>query len=79
MTNKLKPRTFWLHFNRINVQRNDPDIWTIHLSDRCIQTRRVEVKVPLETVYKGPEARQPRAFMRGKGKIKVYKNYVEIT
>lgn len=75
----MKPRTFWLHFNRINVMRWNDDIWTVHLSDRCIQTKKVVVRVPLETIYKGHTARQPRAYMKGKGIIEVKTGCVTIT
>lgn len=56
------------------MQRGNPNVWTVHTSDRCIQTRNVHVKVPLDAIYKGPEARQPRAFMKGKGVITVGRN-----
>lgn len=78
MAQGSKPRTFWLHFNRINVQRGNPDVWTVHLSDQCIQAKSVRVYVPLQTVYKGATARQPRAYMKGKGIIRVHKDYVSI-
>jgi len=66
----MKPRKFRLHFNRINMQRGNPNIWTVHLSDKCIQVREVQVAVPIETIYR-PEARQPRAFLCGKGIVTV--------
>ena len=66
-----RPRVFWLHFNRFGAKRAAKDVWTVHLSDRCIPARKVEVKVPVETVYKGDEAPQPRAFLRGRGVVKV--------
>lgn len=75
----MKSRTFWIHFNRINVQRGDPDIWTVHLSDRCIQTKVVRCTVPVTTVYRGVTARQPRAYLKGKGRIHVKPGEVRIT
>lgn len=75
----MKPRVFWLHFNRFNAKRTAKDVWTVHLSDRCIQTRTVEVNVPIQTIYKGDKATQPRAFLKGKGIVKVLKNKVKIT
>jgi len=69
----MKPRKFRLHFNRINMQRGNPNIWTVHLSDKCIQVREVQVSVPIETIYR-PEARQPRAFLSGKGIVTVQGN-----
>lgn len=73
-----KPRVFSLHFNRLGNSRNSPDIWTVHLSDRCIHTRRVEVGVPVETIYKGPNASQPRAYLKGKGRVIKHRGWVEI-
>lgn len=66
----MKPRKFRLHFNRINMQRGLPTVWTIHLSDRCIPAREVDVQVPLRAVFK-PEARQPRAWLEGRGVVRV--------
>lgn len=75
----LAIRTFWLHFNRINVQRGDPDVWTVHLSDQCIQTKHVDCRVRIETVYRGATARQPRAYFKGKGRVIVRDDLVIIT
>jgi len=66
----MRPRKFRLHFNRINMQRGNTNIWTVHLSDKCIQVRDVKVCVPIETVYK-PTAEQPRAYLSGKGIVTV--------
>ena len=62
-----EPRVFWLHFNRLNAKRRDKDCWTVHLSDRLIQTRSIVCRVPIYTVYKGATARQPRAYFKGVG------------
>lgn len=67
----MKPRIFHLHFNRLNAKKNDGDIWTVHLSDRCIQCKSVDVLVPVSTVWKGQTAPQPRAYLRGKGIVRV--------
>jgi hypothetical protein len=61
-----KPRQFKLHFNRINMQRGLDTVWTIHLSDCCIPATEVVVKVPVMAVFR-PNARQPRAWLQGKG------------
>ena len=73
----MKSRVFWLHYNRFGQKRGEK-VWTVHLSNQCIATKKVEVKVPVETIYKGDSARQPRAFLRGRGTIKVYPNRVVI-
>ncbi len=74
-----KPKTVWVHFNRINVARKDPDIWTVHMSDRCIQTREVDIRVPLQSIYRGPNARQPRAYFKGKAIVDVRRGKVILT
>ena len=79
MGREQRPRVFYLHFNRFGVKRGAKDVWTVHMSDRCIQTPKVHVHVPIETIYKGDTARQPRALLRGKGMVKVLDGRVEIT
>src|SRR5260221_13730679 len=75
-------RKFRLHFNRINMQRGKPEVWTIHLSDRCIQVSEIDVDVPLKTVFK-KDGKQPRAYLAGEGSIaygfgkgKIMSNYL---
>jgi hypothetical protein len=57
-------RKFRLHFNRVNMQRGKPQVWTIHLSDRCVPAREVHVQVPVQTVFR-PSGPQPRAWFEG--------------
>lgn len=64
----MRPIKFKLHFNRINMQRGLPTVWTIHTSKRCIPAKEVDVRVPVTAVFR-PEARQPRAWLEGKGII----------
>ena len=71
-------RAFRLHFNRINMQRGNPNVWTVHVSGQCIPTRQVVVKVPLVTQY-NPKGRQPRALLVGRGVVKVLKGRVIIS
>lgn len=71
MKKQSKPRTFILHFNRFNAKRGDKECWTVHLSDRCLFVKKAVVMVPVETIYKGDKAPQPRAFLKGIGTISV--------
>lgn len=50
------------------MQRGLPTVWTIHLSDKCIPATTVDVKVAVTAVYR-PEARQPRAWLHGTGRV----------
>ena len=65
---KEKPRKFKMHFNRINMQRDNHNVWTVCTSKECFQAESVHCKVPVISVYK-PTARQPRAYFVGTGHI----------
>ncbi len=57
--------SFFVHFNRNNMQRGNPNVWTVHWKGKCYPAREVEINVPVTTRYV-PNGRQPRATMRGK-------------
>lgn len=63
----LKLKTFYLHFNRIAMQRGDPKVWSIRTSKGCFHAEKVVVEVPLETVFKPEKKQNPRAFFKGVG------------
>ena len=73
----IPKRAFRYHFNRINMQRGDPRVWTVHTRGQCIQTEQIRCKVPVESRYR-PTAQQPRAYFVGKGRVFVYKGVVDI-
>ena len=66
----MRPLKFRLHFNRVNMQRGNPNIWTVHTSKACYQAQRVVCNVDLETVFK-PDGPQPRAYLSGRGHVRV--------
>lgn len=55
---------FFAHFNRNNMQRGNPRVWTLHVHGRCLQAEQITFKVPLKTRY-CPNGQQPRATLRG--------------
>lgn len=61
---------FRVHFNRINMQRGNPNVWTVHNADGCFQVQTVESYVPMRTVFK-TNGRQPRAYLKGKGVLSI--------
>lgn len=69
----MKPKAFRIHFNHINMQRGNPNVWTIHTNGQCIQVKGFTCFVPVETRY-NPTGRQPRAYLWGKGIVEVFKN-----
>lgn len=61
-----RPRVFYLHFNRIAMQRGDPKVWSVRTSRGCYHAEQVICTAPIETVFK-PKSQQPRAFFKGMG------------
>lgn len=62
------PRVFWLHVHQLQDWRRR--VWAIEQGGRYQIATRVTVKVPLETVFRGPDAKQPKAFLRGRGIVR---------
>lgn len=67
---KLKTR---LHFNRVNMQRGNPRVWTAHNSSVCAQAEELVImhngKEVARTVF-NPTARQPRAYFVTQAEIR---------
>ena len=65
-----KSYRFFVHFNRINMQRGNPRVWTIHFRGVCYQVVDYICHVPHVSryVFRG---RQPRATIRGLAKTVV--------
>lgn len=57
--------TFFSHFNRINMQRGDVNVWTVHFRGTCYQGTEIVFNVPTFTKYNA-KGRQPRAKVCGR-------------
>lgn len=66
----MKIQAVMVHFNRINMQRGDARVWTVHTSQACHQVTAVDIRVPLRSVFK-KDGRQPRAYFKGKAKVRL--------
>jgi len=64
---KLRPTKFKAHFNRVNMQRKNPNVWTVHHKGVCHQGTGIKLHVPCTAVFK-PEHTQPRAWFEGYSK-----------
>ena len=53
-----------IHFNRVNMQRGTPTVWTVCFKGTCHQGEEIRISIPCKTVFR-PEARQPRAWFEG--------------
>lgn len=74
-----KPALFWLHFNKFDASRFAGDIWTIRQHNRNCYVKRVVCEVPLVTIYRGHEARQPRAYLKGIGVVRIQQGHAIIS
>ena len=67
---KTRRYTFRAHFNRINMQRGNPNVWTVHMRNTCYQVASIEFQCPVRTLYKA-DGRQPRAVLVGKAYLHI--------
>ena len=70
-------RVFYVHFNRANAKKGLP--WTVHYSGKCYPAKHVKITCPIQTLYKGDDAPQPRAVLRGKGELTIYADSIWIS
>lgn len=66
----MKPRVIRVHFNRIAMQRGNPRVWSIQMSDRCLHAREVWMVVPMRTEFKPDKRTNPRAFFTCRGYVR---------
>jgi hypothetical protein len=59
-----------VHFNRIAMQRKEPEVWTVHNSLGCFNVVAVDIRVPMQTVYKA-DGPQPRAKFKGRASVEI--------
>jgi hypothetical protein len=69
---KPKKQKVKIHFNRPNMQRGLPTVWSAHTATSCNPSEKVIVVhngvVVLETVYK-PDGQQPRGYLSTRGVV----------
>lgn len=63
-----KPRAFRLHVHYLTEPKRR--VWAVQTAGQYLIARDVDVQVPVMTVFRGPESRQPKAFLRGKGVVR---------
>jgi hypothetical protein len=72
-----------LHFNRVNMQRGEPEVWTAHTYKQCNQANEVVIRhngVEIgKTVY-NPTSEQPRAYVEFHGNVNTIDNvtYIDV-
>lgn len=66
MPQKVRTRPFILCYE---ATREDGIVWALRWGVKWFYARHVTLNVPVQTVFKGVKARQPRAFLRGRGRL----------
>lgn len=73
-----------VHFNRINMQRGKPEVWSAHTSRDCNPSQEVQFlyhgKVIAKTVFQPDKPQNPRAWVEAEGLVTRRKGitYIEI-
>jgi hypothetical protein len=67
----MKLLKFKAHFNRVNMQRGNPNVWTVHTSRACYQVTEIKSYVPMLTTFK-KDGKQPRAYFSGRAEVRVH-------
>lgn len=76
-SDRWRPHGFRLHVNYCEEPRGL--VWTVHTRGRNHWLTQVEIKVPVETFFRGKDAEQPRAFLTGIGVLRITKPWIGST
>ena len=71
----MTPKPFILCYEATVQSRR---VWAVRVGRKWRTTRMVEVNVPMVTVFLGPQARQPKAYLRGVGVVRGNVNVLRI-
>lgn len=47
----------------------DGQVWAVREGNRWHRAAHIDIRLPLTSVYRGPDAPQPRAYFRGEGQM----------
>ena len=68
--------TLWLCFD---AHARDGNVWAIREGNTWHRVASIDARVPLRTVYRGPKAKQPRAYLRGQGVVTMHRGTATLT
>jgi uncharacterized membrane protein len=60
--------TLWVSFESHSRDRR---VWSIRAGNRWYRCKTVNIQIPMQTVYRGRQASQPKAYLRGRGRLLV--------
>jgi hypothetical protein len=62
-----RARGFWIHVDRFDAPHLR--VWAVQTAGQYLTARSIDCRVPTTTVFRGRGARQPRAYLRGRGVV----------
>mgnify|MGYP003348396490 FL=1 len=66
----------WVCFDN---HADDGLVWAVREGNVWHRGAEVDIRIPLESVYRGPRAPQPRAYFRGHGTVEQKNNVLILT
>jgi hypothetical protein len=71
------PARFILCVDRVDEPNGR--VWCVRTKGQWINASRVVVNVPTVTIFRGPTARQPKAFLEGIGEVRQHGSEIVIS
>ena len=68
----MKSRVFWAHVHYLSEPKGR--VWAVQTGGKYLIAKAINVLVPVETVFKGPDAKQPKAYLKGKGVVRKHRD-----
>ena len=74
----MRRKVVWIHID--HLANPGKDVWGIQYGrDKYYTAKEADIRIPLKTVFRGIKARQPKAYLRGKGVVTIAGGKVTIT
>lgn len=79
MPKVLQPQPFLICFEAHNRRKNGR-VWAVKQGSRWRMAREVSILVPTLTVYKGADAKEPKAYLQGVGVVRcIERGHIVVT
>ena len=66
-------------FHIDHIENDGGLVWALSYGSRYFVLKQIDCRVPVVTVFRGVDAKQPRAFLTGVGQITINENRAVIT
>jgi hypothetical protein len=70
-------KRIWICVNRLDDPRGN--VWLVRYGNRWMTTKRIDVQIPTETIFRGRRSPQPKAYLAGYGVARRERGIVMVT